>query len=31
MIDSLFTPEVCVLHVTRVGQLFRDHRKAFLH
>src|SRR5262249_50209049 len=31
MIDSLFTPETCVLHVTRVGQLLRDNRKLFLH
>jgi predicted nucleotidyltransferase len=31
MIDSLFTPEVCVLHVTRVGQVLRDNRKLFLH
>jgi uncharacterized protein len=31
MIDSLFTPEVCVLHCTAVGRLFRDHRKTFLH
>lgn len=31
MIDSLFTPETCVLHVTPVGQLLRDQRKVFLH
>ena len=31
MIDSLFTPETCVLHCTQVGRLFRDHRKKFLH
>src|SRR5215204_2748320 len=31
MIDSLFTPEVCVLHITRVGQILRDNRKKFLH
>src|SRR5947209_1388678 len=31
MIDSLFTPEVCVLHATRVGQLVRENRKLFLH
>lgn len=31
MIDSLFTPEVCVLHATRVGHLVREHRKLFLH
>jgi len=31
MIDSLFTPETCVLHATRVGQLLRESRKLFLH
>jgi hypothetical protein len=31
MVDSLFTPQRCVLHVTRVGQMVRDHRKIFLH
>jgi predicted nucleotidyltransferase len=31
MIDSLFTPETCVLHITQVGQLIRDNRKKFLH
>lgn len=31
MIDSLFTPEVCVLHNTGVGQLLRENRKKFLH
>lgn len=31
MIDSLFTPETCVLHITRVGQILRDSRKLFLH
>src|SRR5436305_9574407 len=31
MIDSLFTPEVCVLHATQVGQALRDNRKKFLH
>ncbi len=31
LIDSLFTPEVCVLHSTAVGQLLRDNRKKFLH
>jgi predicted nucleotidyltransferase len=31
MIDSLFTPEVCVLHATRVGHLVRENRKLFLH
>lgn len=31
MVDSLFTPEVCVLHSTRVGDLLRENRKLFLH
>lgn len=31
MIDSLFTPEFCVLHITRVGQMIREKRKMFLH
>ncbi|MCX7666871.1 MAG: nucleotidyltransferase domain-containing protein [Gemmataceae bacterium] len=31
MIDSLFTPEMCVLHITRIGQMVRDRRKIFLH
>lgn len=31
MIDSLFTPANCVLHITRIGNLVRDQRKIFLH
>lgn len=31
MIDSLFTPQFCVLHCTRVGQMVRENRKMFLH
>src|SRR5262249_39700105 len=31
MIDSLFTPETCVLHCTQAGHLLRDNRKLFLH
>jgi hypothetical protein len=31
MIDSLFTPDNCVLHITRVGQMVRERRKLFLH
>lgn len=31
MIDSLFTPQFCVLHATRVGQMVRENRKMFLH
>jgi len=31
MIDSLFVPQTCVLHATRVGQMVREQRKLFLH
>ncbi|MFM9960448.1 MAG: DNA polymerase beta superfamily protein [Planctomycetaceae bacterium] len=31
MIDSLFTPQDCVLHLTRVGSLVREQRRLFLH
>ena len=31
MIDSLFTPQECVLHITKVGQMVRDERRSFLH
>ena len=31
MIDSLFTPEFCVLFKTDIGSLIRDNRKLFLH
>lgn len=31
MTDSLFTPDRCVLHQTRVAQLVRENRKLFLH
>lgn len=31
MIDSLFTPQDCVLHLTRVGSLVRERRQLFLH
>lgn len=31
MIDSLFTPASCVLHITRVGTIVRENRKSFLH
>jgi predicted nucleotidyltransferase len=30
MLDSLFTPEECVIHCTQVGQLVRDNRRLFL-
>jgi len=31
MIDSLFTPINCVLHMSRIGLMVRDARKMFLH
>ena len=31
VLDSLFTPVNCVLHSTRVGDLVRENRRAFLH
>jgi len=31
MIDSLFTPERCVLHSTQIAQLVRESRRSFLH
>lgn len=31
MIDSLFTPERCVVHRTKISTMVRDRRKLFLH
>jgi predicted nucleotidyltransferase len=31
MIDSLFTPQDCVLHITQVGNMIREKRRMFLH
>jgi predicted nucleotidyltransferase len=31
MIDSLFVPQNCILHITSVGNLVRENRKKFLH
>jgi predicted nucleotidyltransferase len=31
MLDSLFTPDRCVLHMTPVGQMVRENRRLFLH
>ena len=31
IIDSLFTADTCVLHITRIGQMVRDARRSFLH
>lgn len=31
MVDSLFTPDRCVLHATKIAQTVREHRHLFLH
>lgn len=31
MIDSLFTPQRCVMHSTPVGEIVRENRRLFLH
>jgi len=31
MVDSLFTPDFCVLHITRIGQMVRENRRIFLN
>lgn len=31
MIDSLFVPLRCILHITPVGEIVRENRKQFLH
>ena len=31
VIDAMFTPQRCVLHITRVGTMVRESRKQFLH
>ena len=31
MIDSLFVPQRCVVHITKIGNMVREQRKIFLH
>ena len=31
IVDSLFTPESCLLHCTSIGRMVRENRKIFLH
>jgi len=31
MIDSLFVPEHCVIHQTKIGKMVRENRRDFLH
>lgn len=31
MVDSLFTPQRCILHMTPVAQIVRENRRLFLH
>jgi len=30
MVDSLFVPQNCILHITKVGQMVRENRRLFL-
>jgi predicted nucleotidyltransferase len=30
LIDSIFVPDTCILHITQIGQMIRENRKAFL-
>ena len=31
MLDALFVPQRCILHITKIGNMVRDHRREFLH
>lgn len=31
IVDSLFVPQECILHVTQVGNIIRENRRLFLH
>lgn len=31
MVDSLFVPDFCILHSSRIGNIVRENRKLFLH
>lgn len=31
MVANIFTPQNCVIHITRVGQMVRENRKLFIH
>jgi uncharacterized protein len=31
MVDALFVPQRCILHITKIGHMVRDHRREFLH
>jgi len=31
MVDALFVPQRCILHITKIGNIVRDHRREFLH
>jgi predicted nucleotidyltransferase len=31
MLDSLFTPQRCVIHMSRIGEMVRSSRRMFLH
>ena len=31
MVDCLFVPQRCILHITKIGMMVRENRKLFLH
>lgn len=31
MVDALFVPQRCILHITKIGHIVRDNRREFLH
>lgn len=31
ILDSIFVPQFCIQHITKVGQIVRENRKLFLH
>ena len=31
ILDSIFVPQNCIVHITRIGQIVRENRKIFLH
>lgn len=31
LIDTIFVPQECILHITQVGNMIRENRKIFLH
>ena len=31
IVDSIWVPQNCIIHITKIGQMVREHRKMFLH